>query len=325
MIKSRKTLVYNTLAPSIKNANNEIHVALVYGGMSAERDVTLMSAPGFQTALLNLGYKVTPIDMGHDIAEHLLKLNPDIVFNGLYGTHGEDGCLPGLLEILGIKYTHSGVLASAIGFNKEISFDVLSANGFNITDYRMINKSDCIKTDPMPRPYVIKPISEGSSVGVEVIFEEDKFDFAKYHWAHGNRIIVQRYVRGRELQVAVFENRAIGILEIIPLKNRFYDYETKYTDGMAKHVISPTLPKEVEKEILCLSQRAHNIIKCNNISRVEFLYEDGKGIDGIHILEINTHPGMTPLSIVPEICAAYGISYEDILNSLIQDGLKEKK
>lgn len=320
-----KTLVYNTIHPNVKNAHNNTHVALVYGGMSAEREVTLMSAPGFQAALLDLGYKVTPIDMGHDIAEHLNKLRPDIVFNGLYGTYGEDGCFPGLLEILGIKYTHSGVMASAVGFNKEISFDVFSAHGFKITDYKIISKSEGIKKDPIPRPYVIKPISEGSSVGVEVVFDEDDFDFAKYPWHHGDRVIVQKYVRGRELQVAVFENRAIGILEIIPLKRRFYDYDTKYKDGMAKHVLSPSLPKDVEKEILSLSERAHNIIKCRNISRVEFLYEDGKGVEGIHILEINTHPGMTPLSIVPEICAGHGISYQDILNSLIQDGLKEKK
>jgi len=320
-MKRNKTITYPTLNPTIVNENNAIHIALLYGGMSAEREVSIMSFEGFKNALLSLGYKVTPVDMGYDIGEHLLKLNPDIVFNGLYGTYGEDGCLPGLLEILGIKYTHSGVLASAIGMNKEVSFDMLTANGFKITDYKIISKSDNIKSDPMKRPYVIKPISEGSSVGVELIFPEDDFNFANYPWLHGDKIIVQEYVKGREINVAVFENKAIGMLEIIPLKNRFYDYETKYTDGMAKHVI-PDLDKKVEAKILELAEKAHNIMGCKNISRVEFLYEDKKGIDGIHILELNTHPGMTPLSIVPEICANNGISYEDILHSLVQDGIK---
>ena len=320
-MKKHKTIVYPTIEPKVKNANNSTHVALVYAGMSSEREVSIMSEPGFRTNLLELGYKVTPVDMGYDIAQHIAKLNPDIVFNGLYGTYGEDGCLPGLLEILGVKYTHSGVLASAVGFNKEISFNILREHGFNIANYKIISKSDNIKSDPMPRPYVIKPISEGSSVGIQLIFEGDTFDFSTYPWLHGDRIIVQEYVRGREIQVAVFENKAIGILEIIPLKNRFYDYETKYTDGFAKHVI-PDLGDKVEKRILELSQKAHNALGCKNISRVEFLYDDSKGVDGIYILELNTHPGMTPLSIVPEICANNGISYQEILHSLVQDGLK---
>lgn len=317
-----KTVVGSTLLPKTTNHNNDTHVALVYGGMSGERDVSLMSEPGFKTALLELGYKVTPIDMGHDFAEQIIKVNPDIVFNGLYGTYGEDGCLPGLLEILGIKYTHSGVLASSVGFNKEVSLEILAQNGIKTAKYKIVSKDDEIKGDPMPRPYVIKPISEGSSLGIEMIFEEDDFDFSKYQWLYGEKIIVQEYVKGREIQVAILNNKAIGLLEIIPLKRRFYDYDTKYQDGMAKHVIPVTIEKEIEDEIMRLSEKAHNCIDARNINRVEFLYDETKGKDGIYILEVNTNPGMTPLSIVPEICQFHGISYQNIINTLVQDGLE---
>lgn len=318
----RKTIVSPTLEPKVKNSNNNTHVALAYGGMSAEREVSLMSSEGFKSALLELGYRVTPVDMGYDFAQCITEVNPDIVFNGIYGTYAEDGCLPGLLEILGIKYTHSGVLASALGFNKDMSFKIFKENGIKSGHYKIISKDDNFKSDPMERPYVIKPISEGSSVGVEVIFKEDDFDFAKYEWLHGNRIIVQEYTPGRELQVAIFADKAIGILEIIPLKSRFYDYDTKYKEGMAKHIVPANIEKNAQNRILELAEKAHKAIGCKNLSRVEFLYDESKGLDGIYILEVNTHPGMTPLSIVPEICAHYGISYKDILNSLIQDGLK---
>jgi D-alanine-D-alanine ligase len=318
----QKTIVEETILPKSENPNNNIHVALVYGGMSAERDVSLMSKPGFKSALLDLGYKVTPVDMGHDFAEQIVKINPDIVFNGIHGTYGEDGCLPGLLEILGIKYTHSGVLPSSIGFNKQISLEIFAQHGIKTAEYKVISKEDKIEGDPMPRPYVIKPISEGSSLGIEIIFEEDDFDFSKYQWKYGNKIIIQEYVKGREIQVAVLNNKAIGLLEVIPLKNRFYDYETKYQDGMAKHVIPVHIDKEIADEMMKLSEKAHNCINVKNINRVEFLYDETKGKDGIYILEVNTHPGMTPLSIVPEICQFHGISYQNIVNSLVQDGLE---
>ena len=251
----QKTIVEETILPKSENPNNNIHVALVYGGMSAERDVSLMSKPGFKSALLDLGYKVTPVDMGHDFAEQIVKINPDIVFNGIHGTYGEDGCLPGLLEILGIKYTHSGVLPSSIGFNKQISLEIFAQHGIKTAEYKVISKEDKIEGDPMPRPYVIKPISEGSSLGIEIIFEEDDFDFSKYQWKYGNKIIIQEYVKGREIQVAVLNNKAIGLLEVIPLKNRFYDYETKYQDGMAKHVIPVHIDKEIADEMMKLSRK----------------------------------------------------------------------
>ncbi|MCH9753694.1 MAG: D-alanine--D-alanine ligase [Alphaproteobacteria bacterium] len=318
----RKTIVGSTLLPKIKNSNNKINVALVYGGMSSEREVSLMSFQGFKSNLLELGYKVTPIDMGYDISEHIINVKPDIVFNGLYGTYGEDGSLSGLLDILGIKYTHSGTLASALAFNKEISFKIFESTGIKVADYRVVSKNDKIKSDPMPRPYVIKPISEGSSVGVEIVFEGDSFDFSKYKWAHGNRVIVQKYIKGREIQVSIFKDKAIGALEIKPLKRRFYDYDTKYTDGMADHIMPAKLESHIEEKMFEISEKAHHCLKCNNINRVEFIFDECEGIDGIYILEANTNPGMTPLSIVPETCAYYGISYKDILNELVQNGLK---
>jgi D-alanine-D-alanine ligase len=319
---TRNTKVYPTQISETKNQNNHIHVALVYGGMSSEREVTLMSAQNLKKALLDLGYKVTPLDMGHDVAVSLYNLKPDVVFNGLYGTHGEDGCLPGTLEILGIKYTHSGVLASATGFNKEASYKAFQDIGLQCPNHKIIQKADNIKNDPMPRPYVIKPLSEGSSVGIILVFKEDDFRFTDYEWKHGDRIIVEEYIPGKEIHTAVFADKALGSLEIVPLKNRFYDYETKYTEGMAKHIVPAPIDKEDYEHILSIAEQAHNAIGAKTLSRVDFRYNPKQKKDGCYILEVNTHPGMTPLSILPEICAYYNITYQDIINRLIQDALK---
>ena len=316
------TKIHSTKTPKVKNKNDDIHVALVYGGMTSEREVSLMSAKDFEKALIDSGYKVTPVDMGHDIATHLHKIKPDVVFNGLYGTHGEDGCLPGLLEILGIKYTHSGVLASATGFNKEAAYKIFQNKGLKCPKYKIIQKTDNIKNDPMSRPYVIKPLSEGSSVGVILVFEEDDFKFSDYEWKHGDRIIVEEYIPGKEIHTAVFGDKAIGSIEIVPLKNRFYDYETKYTEGLAKHIMPAPINEEDYKYILSLAEQAHNAIGSKTLSRVDFRYNPEKKKEGCYILEINTHPGMTPFSLVPEVCAYHDITYKDIINRLVQDALK---
>jgi len=313
----RKTEVLDTIVSQDPNA---LHIAVLIGGMSCEREVSLMSSKGIINAIVELGYTVTPIDKGSDLAVVLDRLKPDLVFNGLYGTYGEDGCVPGLLKIMGLKYTHSGVLASAIGFDKEISQEIFRVKGIKCPQRRIIHKDENHNTDPMKRPYVIKPIDQGSSIGVMVIFEEDDFSFANYSFDYGDRVIIEEYIPGQEIQVAVLNKKAIGTLEIECLQRRFYDYDTKYTDGLANHICPARLTKEQELEALEIATKVHNIIGCKGTSRVEFRF-DGKDF---YLLEINTHPGMTPLSIVPEIAQkAANISFKELINMLIHEALHE--
>jgi len=317
----RETRVHPTEESSVKSSNNTIHVALVFGGMSEEREVSLMSFEDFKHTLLDLGYKVTPVDMGSDISAVLQKIKPDVVFNGLYGTYGEDGCLAGALEILGIKYTHSGVLASATGLNKEASYNVFHDKNLRYAEHKIISKKDNILNDPMPRPYVIKPISQGSSVGVILVFEEDNFKFSDYDWKYGDRVIVEAYVPGKEISVAVFGDKAIGAIELAP-KQGFYDFKNKYTDNMTVHIMPAAIDKADYAHMLEMAEIAHKAIGCRTLSRSDFRYNPEQGRDGCYILEINTHPGMTKLSIVPEICAYYNITFKDIIDRLVKDALE---
>lgn len=292
------------------------HIALVAGGMSTEREVSLVSAEGVSKALIELGYRVTFIDMGADIAIKLQEIKPDIVFNCLHGTYGEDGCLPGLLNIMRIPYTHSGVLSSALAFDKIHSRSWFLTNNINMAKNIVVNKSDNIKSDPMKRPYVIKPLTQGSSIGVEVIFEEDDFNFADYDFPYGDQVIIEQYIKGRELQVAVLNGKALGALEIKLLKNRFYDYETKYTEGFAEHLCPAPLPANLYEELLIESEKIYKTMNCRGPARAEFILEDQT--NKLYALEINTHPGMTPLSIVPEIAAYAGINFTNLIEEIIK-------
>lgn len=319
----RKSVLYKTLEPKIANQNNQTHVILAFGGMSSEREVSLMSMEDIKNSLLELGYRVTPVDFGYDFAEKISALNPDVVYNAMYGTFAEDGSLPGMLKIMNIKCTHSSVTASAIGMDKIISGNIFIANGIKQAKRLIIKKVDKISSDPMPRPYVIKPNSEGSSVGVEVIFEGDDFDFANYGWEYGEQILVEEYIPGREIQVAIFDDKAIGAIEIVTLKGkRFYDYEAKYTEGFTKHVYPAPISHAAYKKVLEYALKAHKIIGCNVVSRVDFRYNPDQGDDGeFYILEVNTHPGMTKLSLVPEICSAHGISFSNIVETLVKKAI----
>lgn len=299
---------------------NAIHVAVLYGGMSNEREVSLSSGEVVIKNLIEMGYKVTPLDMGTDISQVVAGLEPDVVFNALHGTYGEDGCIQGILDILNIPYTHSGLLASALAFDKIHSQNLFISHGILCPERKIISKKDNLDVDPMPRPYVIKPISEGSSVGVILVFEEDEFNFADYDFPYGNEIIVENYIPGKEIQVAVVGGRAIGTLEIIPLKARFYDYKTKYTDGYAKHICPASLSEEVSKKALEISEKAHHLLGCKGATRVEFRFDDKK--DKMYLLEINTHPGLTPLSIVPEIALkTQDIDFKKLIKNLIDEAL----
>lgn len=304
-----------SIITELSNTENK-HVVMLCGGMSAEREVSLMSAEGVGNALAENGYKVTKLDMGADVASILLGLKPEVVFNCLHGTYGEDGCVPGLLDILHIPYTHSGVLASAIGFNKIKSREIFISNGISCAEAKIINKSDNVKSDPLPRPYVIKPISQGSSVGVIVIFEGDDFNFADYKFEYGDKIIVEKYIKGRELQVAVLNGKALDVLEIKLLKNRFYDYESKYTEGFADHILPAQIEKNAYQEALKISENVFDVIGCRGLVRVELIYSEEENKH--YVLEVNTHPGMTKLSLCPEIAAYNGISYADLVKELVE-------
>jgi D-alanine-D-alanine ligase len=314
----KKNIIKTIIHPTIEAASSPAkkHIAVVMGGMSAEREVSLSSAKGIIEHLQKLNYRVTPVDMGQDIADVLLELNPDVVFNALHGTYGEDGCLQGILDVLDIPYTHSGVLASAIGMDKLKSRALFTSNGIKCPEHILINKSDNYTSDPIPRPYVIKPVHEGSSIGVHVIFKEDNFDIRDYDFTYGETAIIEKYIKGKEIQVAVIGDRAIGAIEIIP-KGRFYDYTAKYTDGMAEHIMPAPLSESAQKKALELAEKAHKLLGCRGVSRADFLYDEAQ--NEFFLLEMNTHPGMTPLSLVPEICAYYGISFADILEILIKE------
>jgi D-alanine-D-alanine ligase len=301
------------------------HIAVVYGGMSAEREVSLMSSVGIIETLVRLGYKVTGVDMGNDFATVIQEVNPDIVFNCLHGTYGEDGCVPGVLNILRIPYTHSGLLSSAVSFNKIFSRNIFMQNDIPCANGLILHKND-VNGDPMSRPYVIKPIAEGSSLGVEIVFEDDKFNMEDYKFEYGDKVIVEEYIPGHELQVAVLNGKALnGILEIELLKRRFYDYDTKYVEGFANHILPAVIPHEVADRILHLSEKACEALGCRGMVRVEWRYDSVS--NRLFILEVNTHPGFTPLSICPEIAKYCGVPFdmllENLLSSAAYDGMHE--
>lgn len=293
------------------------HVLVVGGGMSAEREVSYMSANGIVRAVLELGHHVSFVDMGADFAQVVSKLKPDVVYNALHGTYGEDGCLPALLNIMRVPYTGSGVLASSISFNKKKSYEIFRANNILVPESKIIRKSDGYKSDPIPRPYVIKPLSQGSSIGVQIVFQEDGFSFENYDFPYGNEVIIEQYIKGREMQIAVLNGRAIGVLEVKFLKGkRFYDYETKYMEGFAEHICPAQVTETVYTEIKELSEKACHILGCSGMVRAEIIYCEDSG--KIYMLEVNTHPGMTPLSICPEIAELENMSYKDIVREMLE-------
>jgi D-alanine-D-alanine ligase len=302
---------------NITNAKNLKNIAVLGAGMSAEREVSFMSSNGIVNSLLELGHHVIFIDMGADIANVLEKLKPRVVFNALHGTYGEDGCLPGLLNILRIPYTGPGVLSSSLAFNKKKSHEIFQANGIKVAKAITVSKHDNLKTDPMPKPYVIKPLSQGSSVGVHVVFKEDNFSFPDYEFKYGDEILVEQYIKGREMQVAVLNGKAMGVLEIELLKGkRFYDYEVKYTHGYANHLLPAPISDKARKKVMTISEQACRIFDCiSGIIRVEFIYNEQE--DDFYILELNTHPGMTPLSICPEIVATQDINYTSLVEKIL--------
>lgn len=297
-----------------------MHVALLKGGWSKEREVSLSSGAGVENALLELGHRVTVIDVGHDIAAKLIAAKPDCVFNALHGRWGEDGAIQGLLELMEIPYTHSGVMASAVAMDKPMAKRVFRDAGLRCADGGIFRKEELLKQEPMARPYVVKPSNEGSSVGVTIVFERDNFTFSETNWEFGEEVLVETYIPGREIQVAVLESEhggaeALGAIEIVAA-GKFYDYEAKYTDGKAQHLMPAPLPIAKYDEVCELARRAHIALGCRGLTRSDFRYnEEGDG--EFYLLETNTQPGMTPLSLSPEIAAHKGISYVQLVGRLV--------
>lgn len=288
-----------------------MHIALLQGGISAERDVSLSSGKAVEAALRELGYELTVIDAQMDVVEQLMAARPDVVFNALHGRYGEDGTVQGILEWLKIPYTHSGVLASALAMDKPMAKRVFKAAGLLCASGGVFTKAQVLAGDVMERPYVIKPLNEGSSVGVTIIREGDAVP------EHiGETVLVEPYISGREIQVAVLDDQALGAIEIVS-KNSFYDYEAKYTDGKADHVMPAPMDADKYHEVLELALRAHQALGCRGLTRSDFRYHES-GDGQFYLLETNTQPGMTPLSLAPEIAAHVGISFNELVDCLVK-------
>jgi len=292
------------------------HIAVLKGGWSAEREVSLNSGAACAKALRELGYKVSEIDMQHDVAEVLAKLKPDAVFNALHGRYGEDGTVQGMLELMQIPYTHSGVRASAVAMDKPMAKVLFAAAGIKCAKGKIVGRQEMQHGDPLPRPFVVKPANEGSSVGVYIVTKEDNRPLAQIIESDGGHDywLAEEYIAGREITVAVLNGKPLGVTEIRP-KSGFYDYENKYTDGKTEHLCpAPLEPKQYD-EVMKLALAAHEALGCRGLTRSDFRY-DGKDF---YILEINTQPGMTSLSLSPEIAAHAGMSFNDLVRQLVED------
>lgn len=298
------------------------HVAVLKGGWSVERDVSLVSGEKCAEALRGLGYRVSEVDVDDSIANVLVTLKPDVVFNALHGRWGEDGCMQGLLELLRIPYTHSGVRASATAMDKPTAKRLFHDAGIACPEGRVMDRHALGDTHPMPPPYVVKPITEGSSAGVFIIRQGDNAppaQIAAKDWAFGDAVLVERYIPGQELTVAVMGDRPLAVTAIVP-NTKFYDYEAKYADGGSRHIIPAEVDPQVYQHAMNVALAAHQVLGCRGVSRADFRYDDSvAGRDGLYLLEINTQPGMTPTSLVPEQAAYLGISFGELCRWLVED------
>ena len=291
-------------------------IAVLMGGVSAEREVSLTTGRAVCEALTKLGYAVDPIDVGPDIPALAAQLTPapDAAFNALHGRFGEDGCIQGLLELMGIPYTHSGIRASALAMDKAAAKAVFRTAGIAVPDGKVVCCGDA--HDSMPPPYVVKPVSEGSSVGVIIVEEgSNAVPLSPETWPFGNRALVERYIPGRELTVAVNDGQALGLLEIRPYQG-FYDYDTKYTEARADHLVPAPVDDDVAAQALDMAERAHAALGCRSVTRADFRYDEHGG--GLYLLEVNTQPGLTPLSLVPEIAAWAGIDFPSLVQLMTE-------
>jgi D-alanine-D-alanine ligase len=298
------------------------HVAVLMGGWSAEREVSLRSGRACADALTRLGYRVTRIDVGRDIATVLGTVKPDVALNVLHGRPGEDGTLQGMLEILAIPYSHSGVMASAVAMQKDVAKELFRAAQVPVAEGFIASRFDAAKAHLLPPPYVVKPIAEGSSVGVFIVAEDHAHppqELTRDDWAYGDRVIVEKFIPGKELTCAVMGDEALGVIEIVPTV-RFYDYEAKYAPGGSKHLLPAPVSPIVYQLARRLALDAHRALGCRGVSRADFRYDDRiEGTGGLVCLEVNTQPGMTETSLVPELAAHAGISFDELVRWMVED------
>ncbi|OJU86939.1 MAG: D-alanine--D-alanine ligase, partial [Shinella sp. 65-6] len=298
-------------------------VAMLMGGFSSERPVSLSSGNACADALEAEGYRITRVDVGHDVASVLSDLKPDVAFNALHGPFGEDGTIQGILEYLEIPYTHSGVLASALAMDKAQAKIVAKAAGIPVAEQRLMNRFDFTAAHPMKPPYVVKPVREGSSFGVVMVKEDQSHPpqiITSAEWRYGDSVMVERYVYGRELTCGVMGDVALGVTEVIPQGHAFYDYDSKYVKGGSQHVIPAQISPNIYQKVQTLALKAHQAIGCRGVSRSDFRYDDRFSENGELIwLEINTQPGMTPTSLVPEMAVHAGHSFGEFLKWMVED------
>ena len=298
------------------------HVAVLMGGWSAEREISLRSGTACADAAERGGYRVSRLDVNREVAASLRELKPDVALNVLHGRPGEDGTLQGLLEIIGIPYSHSGVLASALAMQKDIAKTVLKAAGVPVPGGLVVPRAQAAKRHLLPPPYVIKPVAEGSSVGVFIVRADHKHppqELNRPDWSFGDKVLVEPYIPGKELTCAVMGEEALGVIEIVPAV-KFYDYEAKYAPGGSKHLLPAPVSPEIYQECRRLALAAHRALGCRGVTRSDFRYDDGlAGTKGLACLEVNTQPGMTEVSLVPELAAHAGIAFEELVRWMIED------
>jgi D-alanine-D-alanine ligase len=299
------------------------HVAVLLGGFSAERDVSLRSGAACAGALAEQGFKVTEVDVGRDVGRVLADLKPDVAFNALHGPYGEDGIIQGVLEMLRIPYTHSGVLASALAMRKDRAKDVLKAAGLPVAESLTVDRLTAAKAHVLPPPYVVKPPAEGSSFGVLIIKEDQAHppqELTREDWAYGEEVLVERYVAGRELTCAVIGEKAYDVIEIKAADGGWYDYNAKYAAGGSLHELPANLKENIYHFVQELTLKAHKALGCRGVSRADFRYDDRPGGTGeLIILEVNTQPGMTATSLVPEIAAYAGLTFGELVKWMVED------
>ena len=304
-------------------AHGDKHVAVLMGGWSAERPVSLSTGEACADALERVGYTVTRVDVKRGIASVLTDLKPDVAFNALHGPDGEGGAIQGLLEVLSIPYTHSGVMASALAMNKDRAKVVMAAAGVPVAKHILTNRADAAAAHVMEPPYVIKPVAEGSSFGVLIVSEDMQHppqELYRDDWPYGEALMAERYVAGRELTCAVMGDVALGVIDIVPQGQAFYDYDSKYRAGGSKHILPAEIPADVYASVQSFSLAAHQALGCRGVTRADFRYDDrAVGLGELICLEVNTQPGMTETSLVPEIAEHAGHSFEELVAWMVED------
>lgn len=309
----------------------KLHIAVLMGGWANERPVSLMSGEGVAKALEERGHRVTRMDMDRSVAARIAEVAPDVVFNALHGVPGEDGTVQGMLDLMGVPYTHSGLVTSVIAIDKQLTKQALVPAGIPMPGGRIVRSAELHDRDPMPRPYVLKPVNEGSSVGVAIVTDEGNYGNpiardAKGPWQEFRELLAEPYIKGREMTSAVVDfpegPRALAVTELKP-KSGFYDFDAKYTDGMTDHVCPADIPDNIRDLCLEYALRAHKVLGCKGTSRTDFRWDEEQGEDGLFVLETNTQPGMTALSLVPEQARYAGYEYGELCEMIVAAALRD--